>query len=139
MESIFWRMCKKGIGLGVDDYVVGWAKNGFYVDEVLQRSDFQDYQGRLHWNTYILHSGEELNITLPEHTLSAIAYPGKINLKEYIKDRKLKWKPQLNEEKKYILLTQLHLPNYIRNMDNVWSKYTSIVLKKNLMHKGKKV
>lgn len=32
---------KKGIGLGVDDYVVGWAKNGFYVDEVLQRSDFK--------------------------------------------------------------------------------------------------
>lgn len=115
---------KKGIGLGVDDYVIGWAKNGFYVDEVLQRSDFQDYQGRLHWNTYILHSGEELNITLPEHTLSTIAYPGKINLEEYIKDGKLKWKPQLNEEKKiYITYTtaspELH-PQYGQRLVEVY-------------------
>ena len=29
---------KKNIGLGVDDYVVGWAKNGFYVDEVDRKS-----------------------------------------------------------------------------------------------------
>lgn len=38
---------RRGIGLGLDDYVVGWAGNGHYVDEVLQSDGFRDFQGRL--------------------------------------------------------------------------------------------
>ena len=36
-----------GIGLGLDDYVIGWQGNGMYVDEVLSAEDFRNYQGRL--------------------------------------------------------------------------------------------
>lgn len=44
----FARICfERGIGLGIDDYVLGWAGNGFYVDELLADSAFANYQGRL--------------------------------------------------------------------------------------------
>ena len=37
----------KEIGLGVDDYVLGWAGNGLYVDELLNDKEFANYQGKL--------------------------------------------------------------------------------------------
>lgn len=37
----------KGIGIGVDDYVLGWAGNGLYVDELLGDLSFRGYQGKL--------------------------------------------------------------------------------------------
>ena len=44
----FARSCaEKGVGLGVDDYVLGWAGNGYYVDEITADPSFSQYQGRL--------------------------------------------------------------------------------------------
>lgn len=115
---------KRNIGLGVDDYVVGWAKNGFYVDEVLQTSDFKNYQGRLHYSSYTIRPGEKLDITLPKHTLSITAYPGKIDLGRYTQNGQLKWHPQIEEEKKvYIVYTtespELH-PQYGERLVEVY-------------------
>lgn len=37
----------KGIGLGMDDYVVAWPKNGEFIDDILNSEPFTKYQGRL--------------------------------------------------------------------------------------------
>ena len=55
------QCAERGIGLGLDDYVVGWRGNGLYVDEVVGRSDFQHYQGRLVQN--------------PDGSISTVASP----------------------------------------------------------------
>ena len=38
---------KKGIGLGMDDYVIAWPKNGEFIDSILARPRISGYQGRL--------------------------------------------------------------------------------------------
>ena len=44
----FAHVCaERGIGLGVDDYVIGWAGNGYYIDEITSDSAFSQYQGLL--------------------------------------------------------------------------------------------
>lgn len=115
---------KKNIGLGVDDYVVGWAKNGFYVDEVLSASDFRNYQGRLHNEHYIIRPGEKLDIVLPKQPLSVMAYPGQLDLSKYVQNGRLKWYSQQNEEKNiYVIYTtsspELH-PQYGQRLVEVY-------------------
>lgn len=107
---------KRNIGLGLDDYVVGWAKNGYYVDEVLSKPGFLNYQGRLHCKDYTVLPGEQLNVALPGYVLSVMAYPGKKDLSRYVKNGRLQWKSQLDKkEKVYIVYTtaspELH-PQY---------------------------
>ncbi len=107
---------KKSIGLGLDDYVVGWAKNGYYVDEVLRKPGFGDYQGRLNCKGIIVSPGKELNVAVPEHTISIMAYPANADLMKYVANGHLKWKPQSDkDEKVYIVYTtaspELH-PDY---------------------------
>ena len=41
------RCARKGIGLGMDDYVVAWTGNGEYIDSILALPEIKDYQGRL--------------------------------------------------------------------------------------------
>ena len=41
------RCARKGIGLGMDDYVIGWPKNGEIVDSVRFAPGFADYPGHL--------------------------------------------------------------------------------------------
>nr|MCR4921868.1 hypothetical protein [Bacteroidaceae bacterium] len=38
---------EKGIGLGMDDYVVAWPRNGEFVDDVLALPEIKNHQGRL--------------------------------------------------------------------------------------------
>ncbi len=38
---------KKGIGLGMDDYVIAWPKNGEFIDSILTQPSFRNYQGLL--------------------------------------------------------------------------------------------
>lgn len=115
---------KKNIGLGVDDYVVGWANNGFYVDEVLKSTDFQTYQGRLHCQVYTVDSGQKLNIKLPLHTLSVVAYPLQKDLGSFIKDEKLEWYCNVKDTQKvYVIFTtaspELH-PDYGKKLVDVY-------------------
>ncbi|MCQ2173779.1 MAG: hypothetical protein MJY61_01440 [Bacteroidales bacterium] len=44
----FSRRCaQKGIGLGMDDYVVAWPKNGEFIDSILAEPAVRNYQGAL--------------------------------------------------------------------------------------------
>ena len=55
MSEEWWKIwnefsancAKKGIGLGLDDYVIAWPKNGEFIDDILNLPSFQSYQGRL--------------------------------------------------------------------------------------------
>jgi len=105
---------KKNIGLGVDDYVVGWAKNGFYIDKVLQATDIRNYQGRLHLKRYEVGKGENMDIEIPDHMIAAVAYPGGTDLTSYIQNDRLKWISD-KEQVAYVVYTtaspELH-PKY---------------------------
>ncbi len=70
----------KGIGLGLDDYVVGWEKNGYYVDEILTDPDIGNYKGRLKLEKHKLQPGEKLNLTFEETPVSVTMYPSSENL-----------------------------------------------------------
>ncbi len=55
MSDEWWKIwnefsaecAKKGIGLGLDDYVIAWPKNGEFIDSILLQPSFRDYQGLL--------------------------------------------------------------------------------------------
>ncbi len=57
---------QKGIGLGMDDYVVAWPKNGEYIDSILALPQIKSYQGRLRQATIAVGS------PLPEHVVVTI-------------------------------------------------------------------
>ena len=110
--------------LGVDDYVVGWPQNGFYVDEVLQSPDFLNYPGRLHCQSYQAEPGKTLEINLPENTLEVISFPQKEELTSRITEGKLKWTcPDGEAQKLYVISTtpspELH-PEYGSRMVDVY-------------------
>lgn len=41
-----------GLGVGLDDYTIGWNGNGYYPDELDTMSVFQNYQGKLVIDSY---------------------------------------------------------------------------------------
>ena len=113
-----------GLGLGLDDYVLGWTKNGYYVDEIWNDTRFANYQGRLRLEQYVVKPSAILNIQLPQKTISVIAYPDKIDLTDKISDNRLTWKsPSAKEQRVYIVYTQpsceLH-PDYGKRLVNVY-------------------
>lgn len=65
----------RGIGLGLDDYVVGWEKNGYYVDEILSDDDFRNYKGRLKMEKHGVAPGETVSIKIAETPVSVMMYP----------------------------------------------------------------
>ena len=65
------KCAEKEIGLGLDDYVVGWEKNGYYVDEILADPSIRNYKGRLKMEKHRLEPGGQLNLAfdvLPQDT-----------------------------------------------------------------------
>ena len=115
---------RRGIGLGVDDYVVGWAGNGFYVDEVLQSEGFRNYQGRLHCRSYSVAAGERLEADVPEHTLLVVAYPEQTDLTDCVKSGKLEWTAPTGKDCKVSVISttaspELH-PDYGKRLVEVY-------------------
>ena len=55
MSEEWWRIwnefsslcAEKGVGLGMDDYVIAWPKNGEFIDSILAKPGISGYQGRL--------------------------------------------------------------------------------------------
>jgi len=45
------RCADRGIGLGMDDYVIAWPKNGEFIDTVLALPEIRQYQGHLEMKT----------------------------------------------------------------------------------------
>lgn len=110
VEPFSGECARRGIGLGVDDYVVGWAGNGFYVDEVLQSEGFRDYQGRLHCRSYSVAAGERLEADVPEHTLLVVAYPGQTDLTDCVKSGKLEWTAPTGKDCKVFVISTTASP-----------------------------
>lgn len=96
-----------GLGVGLDDYTIGWNGNGYYPDELDTMSVFQNYQGKLVIDSYSVNKGELFTCQLPERFLSAVAWPGRIDLSGYIHGKELKWKvPRTENYKIYVIHTE---------------------------------
>lgn len=92
---------RRGMGLGLDDYVVGWPGAGFWTDRVEKDLSGLNYQGRLNMlKKSVFSSPEGVKMVVPETVLTAVAYPQSdggynfsagIDLKEMIGDSVLHW------------------------------------------------
>ena len=97
---------RRNMGAGLDDYTVGWTGNGYYPDELDTMSVFRNYPGKLIIDTYSVKSGESFSCMLPDDFLSAVAWPGKIDLSGNIQGNELKWKaPQTHDYKVFVIHT----------------------------------
>lgn len=118
------KCAEKGVGLGLDDYVLGWADNGYYVDELRADRGFSSYQGRLKTAVYSVSPKEVLNVAVPLHAVTIMAYPAKIDLTQVVKDGNLVWKSTSEEQQKvYVIYTEpsyeLH-PEYGKRLVDVY-------------------
>lgn len=82
---------KYGIGVGLDDYTFGWPNNGYFPDQIRDLPGFSDYGGKLKIETIKVSGGEQIEKKIPDHFVTAVAWPGKMGLQEYIKSGILKW------------------------------------------------
>ena len=55
---------KKDIGLGMDDYVVAWPKNGEFIDDILESPEVANYQGQLEMVKLARKAGKPENVVM---------------------------------------------------------------------------
>lgn len=120
------QCANKGIGLGLDDYVVGWENNGYYVDELKNDKEFSSYQGRLKFEKYIVKPTTTLDIELKKKPLSVVVYPECINVADRINKNHFVWKSSSEKEQViYVVYTEssyeLH-PEYGKRLIEVYFK-----------------
>lgn len=118
------KCAEAGLGLGLDDYTVGWQHNGYYIDELLQDPSFANYQGRLKIETHLVKAATQLNITLSGKPLEVVAFPGAKELTKLVKADRLVWTaPKDKAYKVYVIYTQaspeLH-PQYGKRLVEVY-------------------
>lgn len=103
----FSKSCaEKGIGLGLDDYTVGWKGNGYYPDELGEIPTFKNYKGELVFRKYDVEGGSYLNCDIPEDLIYIVAWPDNINLTTNVNNGKLSWKaPKGISQKVYLIST----------------------------------
>ncbi len=107
----FARECAdKGIGLGMDDYTVGWTGNGYYTDELTAMPKFKSYSGELVFETDTVQGGKEFTRHVPQKTIAVVAYntdtPQYLNLTKLITDGKLSWNVPAGNYKVYTISTK---------------------------------
>lgn len=91
------------IGLGLDDYVIGWEKNGYYVDEVLADGDMRKYRGRLSMEKHQLAPGELFRMIPDSAVVSVTVFPSGKSL-SFIPGREVKCKAgKKGEETVYVI------------------------------------
>ncbi len=67
---------KREMGLGLDDYVVGWPGGGYWTDKVENELLEKNYQGRLMpYEPIPVGKGSEIELRVPESLISIVAYP----------------------------------------------------------------
>jgi hypothetical protein len=92
---------KRDMGLGLDDYVLGFPGAGYWTDVVESHLLEKNYQGKLKLHeTISLSKGEEIEIKVTEPLISIIAYPKengsyhhdeRMDLSEAVHESVLKW------------------------------------------------
>jgi len=98
---------KYGLGAGLDDYTFGWPNNGYFPDQIRDLPEMKSYRGTLRIETIELEPSARLEKDIPEHFLTAVAYPGAITLDAYIQSGKLTWTaPDDKPCKVYIIHTE---------------------------------
>ncbi len=115
---------ERGMGVGVDDYVIGWADNGYYVDELRADSGFANYQGRLRMMEYDVESCEDLIITMPERWVAVAAFPEHDDLAGHVSNGRLHWvNESVDRHKVYVVYSEpsyeLH-PEYGKRLVDVY-------------------
>ena len=93
---------EREMGLGLDDYVVGWPGGGFWTDKVEKQLLEKNYQGKLKLHeTLSVNKDAGIEYLVPESLISIVAYPesgGTYNYKEgvdlsgAVQKSVLKWK-----------------------------------------------
>jgi hypothetical protein len=102
---------KRGMGVGLDDYTVGWVGNGYYPDELDTMSVFKGSKGGLTITVDTLQGGETYESDLPGEVLTIVAWPDKIELTDKVKNGKIRWTaPRGHEWYVYTITTQ---PGYV--------------------------
>ena len=77
---------QRGLGIGLDDYTVGWIGNGYYPDELDTMDIFKGYKGELEINAIPVKKDEVFQYDVPADLVAVVAWPGKINLETSIKN-----------------------------------------------------
>ncbi|MGI6572239.1 MAG: glycosyl hydrolase [Fermentimonas sp.] len=102
---------RRGMGVGLDDYTVGWPGNGFYPDELNTLPAFQGYQGKLVITVDTVPGGKHYNADLPENLLAVVAWPSQILLAGEGDKGSIRWRaPKGEESHVYTITTQ---PGYV--------------------------
>ena len=94
------------------------------MDELRADRGFSSYQGRLKTAVYSVSPKEVLNVAVPLHAVTIMAYPAKIDLTQVVKDGNLVWKSTSEEQQKvYVIYTEpsyeLH-PEYGKRLVDVY-------------------
>ncbi|WP_295938012.1 glycosyl hydrolase [uncultured Alistipes sp.] len=98
---------KHNLGVGLDDYTFGWPNNGYFPDQIRDLPEMKAHQGTLHIETIEVQGGSQLQKELPEHFLTAVAWPGKMVLDKHIRSGKLQWEaPKGSDYKVYLINTE---------------------------------
>lgn len=82
---------KRGLGVGLDDYTVGWIGNGYYPDELEERETFKHYKGELDIRAVPVKRNESFEYELPANYVTSVVWPGKIVLDGFVRQGKIKW------------------------------------------------
>lgn len=124
----FWNWfsgacAERGLGLGLDDYTLGWYGNGYYPDEVFNRTKYKTYPGKLDITPHTVSGGELFTLELPDSTVSVVALPQNdrnnkpIDLAPYIENGKLSWSVP-TDAKRYTLYMTTTQPAYLLHPDS---------------------
>ncbi len=114
----------RGLGVGLDDYVLGWSGNGYYPDEVMRDSRFVHYQGRLRCAMFDVEPGAKLEADLEKTPLSVMAYPQGADLSGCLQGTRLNWTSVSSRKQTvYVVYTdpsfELH-PDYGKKLIEVY-------------------
>jgi hypothetical protein len=82
---------KRGMGVGLDDYTMGWVGNGYYPDELDTMFVFKGSKGELAITVDTIQGGKMYESDIPVEVLAVVAWPDKIELTDKVKNGKIRW------------------------------------------------
>ena len=99
------------MGVGLDDYTVGWIGNGYYPDETFRTAKYASYQGKLQIDRHDLKKGEKISLDMPDHLLCVVIYNAPdpsvpTDLTPLIQNGHLNWQaPASSDQSLYVVHT----------------------------------